>query len=141
MSIESDIKHIRKQVDAILAIMEQPQTSVTETPAETTSPAQEAPPPAPAATPEPAAGAIPGLGGMGFAPQETPATPTIEVPFTDTQGLTKYTLESYNALAAIDPKKAAGIQTVMTGLGYENINHIKPEHFAAYYEGVEKLKE
>ena len=32
------------------------------------------------------------------------------------------------------------IQSVLTGMGYQNINDVKPEHYAALHTGIEALK-
>lgn len=48
-----------------------------------------------------------------------------------------YVLASYKAMGQ---EKGAMIQGVLTTLGYQNINEIKPEHYSALYAGVEALK-
>jgi len=58
-------------------------------------------------------------------------------PFSDGKGLIDYVMASYKALGAA---KGANIQGVLTGMGYQNINDVKPEHYAALYAGVEALK-
>ncbi len=58
-------------------------------------------------------------------------------PFTDGKGLIDYVMGAYKALG---PQKGALIQGVLTGLGYQNINDVKPEHYAALHTGVEALK-
>jgi hypothetical protein len=69
------------------------------------------------------------------APAAAPA-PT-GAPFADPKGLIDYVMNAYKALG---PQKGAQIQGVLTGLGYQNINDVKPEHYAALYAGVEQLK-
>ena len=68
-----------------------------------------------------------------------PATASVAsgAPFTDGKGLIEYVMNSYKALG---PQKGAMIQGVLTGLGYQNINDIKPEHYGQLYAGVEALK-
>ena len=78
-----------------------------------------------------------------------PAAPTFEIPqaitqipqngapFTDPKGLIDFVMTSYKNLG---PAKGAGIQSVLTGLGYQNINDVKPDHYAALFAGVEGLK-
>jgi hypothetical protein len=44
------------------------------------------------------------------------------------------------AYKAMGAQKGAMIQTVLTGLGYQNINDVKPEHYAALHQGIEALK-
>ena len=58
-------------------------------------------------------------------------------PFSDPKGLIGYVMDSYKTLG---PQKGALIQGVLTGLGYQNINDVKPEHYAALHSGVEALK-
>ena len=58
-------------------------------------------------------------------------------PFSDSKGLIDYVMSAYKALG---PQKGAQIQQVLTGLGYQNINDVKPEHYGALHAGVEALK-
>ena len=58
-------------------------------------------------------------------------------PFSDPKGLIDFVMASYKALG---PEKGAKIQGVLTGLGYQNINDVKPEHYGALFAGVEALK-
>ena len=58
-------------------------------------------------------------------------------PFTDGKGLIDYVMGAYKAMG---PQKGAQIQGVLTGLGYQNINDVKPEHYGALFQGVEQLK-
>jgi hypothetical protein len=51
--------------------------------------------------------------------------------------LIDYVMGAYKALG---PQKGAQIQGVLTGMGYQNINDVKPEHYAALHNGVEALK-
>ena len=39
------------------------------------------------------------------------------------------------AYREMGPAKGANIQGVLTSLGYQNINDVKPEHYAALYQG------
>lgn len=71
------------------------------------------------------------------APSAPPAPVVAALPFADGKGLIDYVMKSYQQLGA---QKGAGIQNVMTQLGYSNINDIRPEHYAALYQGVEQLK-
>jgi len=86
-----------------------------------TAPAMPAPPPFVAAAPVTAP-----------APQAAGGAP-----FSDAKGLMDYVLASYKAMGQ---EKGAMIQGVLTTLGYQNINEIKPEHYSALYAGVEALK-
>jgi hypothetical protein len=58
-------------------------------------------------------------------------------PFSDPKGLIEFVMTSYKNLG---PAKGAGIQGVLTGLGYQNINDVKAEHYAALFSGIEALK-
>jgi hypothetical protein len=58
-------------------------------------------------------------------------------PFSDGKGLIDYVMGAYKALG---PQKGAQIQGVLTSMGYQNINDVKPEHYAALHTGVEALK-
>ena len=71
-----------------------------------------------------------------FAPVAAP-TPVSSAPFTDGKGLIDYVMSAYKAMGAA---KGAMIQTVLTGLGYQNINDVKPEHYGALFAGIEALK-
>jgi len=69
-----------------------------------------------------------------------PATPTPVsqgAPFTDGAGLIAYVMGAYKEMG---PTKGALIQGVLTQLGYNNINDVKPEHYGSLYQGVEALK-
>ena len=75
-----------------------------------------------------------------FAPPAftAPAAPVApSAPFTDGAGLIAYVMAAYKEMG---PQKGANIQGVLTSLGYQNINDVKPEHYAALYQGVEALK-
>ena len=69
------------------------------------------------------------------APAAAPA-PT-GAPFSDNKGLIDYVMGAYKAMG---PQKGAAIQNVLTQLGYQNINDVKPEHYGALFAGVEQLK-
>jgi hypothetical protein len=71
-----------------------------------------------------------------FAPAPAPMV-AVGAPFTDGKGLIDYVMGAYKAMGA---QKGAMIQNVLTGLGYQNINDVKPEHYAALFNGVEALK-
>lgn len=58
-------------------------------------------------------------------------------PFSDGKGLIDYVMGAYKALG---PQKGAMIQGVLTGMGYQNINDVKPEHYGQLFAGVEALK-
>lgn len=101
--------------------------------------------PKPGPTPEPV------VGQPAEAPDtEMPAPPVFDnpvpepkvdtasnVPFNDGKGMIAYVMASYKELGA---QKGAGIQQVLSGLGYSNINDVSPDHYAALYQGIEDLK-
>lgn len=72
---------------------------------------------------------------------EPPAQQTVPVqntsPIQDVQSLTQYVMTAYQSMG---PEKGAQIQTVMSNLGYSNINDVKPEHFTEMYNQIEQLK-
>ena len=98
------------------------------------APVAAAPVAAPAPAPVAAAPAMPAPPTF-VAPAPAPA-PT-GAPFSDPKGLIDYVMGAYKALG---PQKGAMIQGILTGLGYQNINDVKPEHYAALHTGVESLK-
>ena len=67
----------------------------------------------------------------------TPVAAAVGAPFSDPKGLIEFVMTSYKNLG---PAKGAGIQGVLTGLGYQNINDVKAEHYAALFSGIEALK-
>ena len=66
-----------------------------------------------------------------------PVAAVVGAPFSDPKGLIEFVMTSYKNLG---PTKGAGIQGVLTGLGYQNINDVKAEHYAALFSGIEALK-
>ena len=62
------------------------------------------------------------------------------VPFNDTKGLMAYVTDSYQKMEDKEKHSGARIQTVLSGLGVQNINEVKPEQYAALYNGIEQLK-
>ena len=94
-----------------------------------------APAPTPAPAPAPAPVAMPAPP-MFAAPAPAPAT-VAAAPFTDVKGMIDYVMGVYRELG---PQKGALIQNVLTGLGYQNINDVTPEHYSALFQGVEQLK-
>jgi hypothetical protein len=71
-----------------------------------------------------------------FATAPTPVA-TSSAPFTDAKGLIDFVMAAYRTMG---PQKGAQIQTVLTGLGYANINDIKQSDYAALFAGIEALK-
>ena len=100
---------------------------------------------APLPTPAPvvAAPVVAPAPAMPAPPTFAPAAPapvaalSAAVPFTDGKGLIDYVMAAYRTMG---PQKGAQIQTVLTGLGYANINDIKQSDYAALFAGIEALK-
>lgn len=136
MSLELKIEALTAAVIALTAKME----SGTVTPA---APVVVAPAPvvvAPVAAPVVvAAPVMPAPPAFMAAPVAAPAPVAVAAgaPFTDGKGLIDYVMGAYKALGAA---KGANIQGVLVGMGYQNINDVKPEHYAALFAGVEALK-
>lgn len=72
-----------------------------------------------------------------FVAQAPVAAPVAGAPFNDPKGLLEYVMGAYKALGA---DKGQQIQGVLTSMGYQNINDVKPEHYAQLHAGVEALK-
>ena len=137
MSLELKIEALTAAVVALTAKLESSNVS---------APAPVAPAPAPVvqAAPEPVA--APAAAPVAAAPL-MPAPPTFAAPaaapaptgapFSDSKGLIDYVMGAYKALG---PQKGAMIQNVLTNMGYQNINDVKPEHYATLFAGVEALK-
>src|SRR5574343_300898 len=118
MSLEAKIEALTQAVQALTAQLQSSNVALAAPVPVAAAPAMPAPPafvaPAPAAAPV-ASGA----------------------PFTDGKGLIDYVMGAYKVMG---PQKGAQIQGVLTGLGYQNINDVKPEHYGALFQGVEQLK-
>jgi pyruvate/2-oxoglutarate dehydrogenase complex dihydrolipoamide acyltransferase (E2) component len=139
MSLESKIEELTAAVahlTQVIVKIEAGQVSAAPAPILTTAPAA-APAPAPVVEAPVAAPVMPAP--PTFAPPvaAAPAPVVSGAPFADNPGLLKYVMAAYQALG---PTKGAEIQKVLTGLGYQNINDVKPEHYAAFHAGVEALK-
>lgn len=141
MSLESKIDALTAAVIALTAKLEAaPVAAVPPTPA---APTPSAPAPAPVVSAAPAApiAAAPAPAMPAPPTFEAPAAPAAPAatgaPFSDGKGLIDYVMSSYKTLG---PAKGAQMQGVLTGLGYQNINDVKPEHYSALYAGIEALK-
>ena len=133
MSLEAKIEALTNAVQVLTA---QLQSSNVAVPAPVAQVAAPAPAPVVAApvVVAPVAPAMPAPPSF-IAPVAAPAP--AGAPFADGKGLIDYVMGAYKAMG---PQKGAMIQNVLTGLGYQNINDVKPEHYAALYAGVEQLK-
>lgn len=140
MPLESKIEALTEALNRLAVVLSQATGAAPQTASTTVAAAPVAAPPtlptfaAPAApVPQQAAPEMPPL--PSFAMPTAPAAPV--VPFSDGKGLIEYVMGVYKTL---DPDKGAQIQNVLTGLGYQNINDVKPEHYAALFQGVQALK-
>jgi len=135
MSIEKTISDLTAAVTALTAALNQRAgaTTVPQAPAPVAATPQFS---APVAAPVAAAPVMPALPTFAAAP--APAAPVAAAaPFADGAGLIAYVMGAYKEMG---PTKGAQIQGVLTQLGYQNINDVKPEHYGSLYQGVEALK-
>lgn len=138
MSLEAKIEALTAAVSQLTAVLQSQGAQVTTVAAPVAAPAQVTQVAAPAAmVAAPAPVAMPALPTFTAAPAPAPVAPVAAAPFADAQGLMQYTMGAYQAMGA---EKGARIQGVLQQLGYANINDIKPEHYGAFYAGVEALK-
>ena len=138
MSLEAKIEALTAAVTALTAQLQAGNVA---------APAPVAPAPAPVVQAAPAPVTVTVVDTPVAAAPAMPAPPTFVAPapapaptgapFSDPKGLIDYVMGAYKALG---PQKGAMIQSVLTGLGYQNINDVKPEHYAALHTGVEALK-
>jgi pyruvate dehydrogenase E2 component (dihydrolipoamide acetyltransferase) len=133
MSLELKIEALTAAVIALTAKLESSNVSAPAPVAPAPTPVVQAAP-APVAAPVAAAPVMPAPPAF-VAP--APAPVASGAPFSDGKGLIDYVMGAYKALG---PQKGAQIQNVLTGMGYQNINDVKPEHYAALHTGVEALK-
>lgn len=139
MSLETEIKNLAAAVIALTAKIEginvAPAAPVAQA-APTPAPVVQAAP-VPVAAPAPVAPAPVMPAAPSFVAPAPVAAATVGVPFNDAKSLLEYVMGAYKTLGAT---KGAEIQGVLTSLGYQNINDVKPEHYAQLHAGVEALK-
>ena len=134
MSLESKIEALTAAVQALTAKLESGNVAPAAPVAPAPAPVVKAAPVVVAPAPVVAAPAMPAPP-VFVAPVAAPApAPSM---FTDPKGLIDYVMGAYKALG---PQKGASIQGVLVGLGYQNINDVKPEHYDALFSGIEALK-
>lgn len=138
MSLEAKIEALTAAVIALTTRLAELQDG------NVAAPAPVAPTPAPvvqaASAPAPVAAPVAAAPAMPAPPTfaaPAPAPAATGAPFSDGKGLIDYVMGAYKALG---PQKGAQIQGVLTSMGYQNINDVKPEHYAALHTGVEALK-
>jgi len=140
MSLENKIEALTAAVVALTAKLESSNVAPAAPVAPTPAPVVQAAPvhvsvvdtPAPVAA-APAMPAPPAF----VAPAPVAAPAPTGAPFSDGKGLIDYVMSAYKALG---PQKGAQIQGVLTGMGYQNINDVKLEHYGQLFAGVEALK-
>lgn len=129
MSIEKTISDLTAAVTALTVALNQ-RAGATTVPQAAAPVAQQFA--APVAAPAPAMPTLPTFA----AP--APAAPVAQAaPFADGPGLIAYVMGAYKEMG---PTKGAQIQGVLTQLGYQTINDVKPEHYGSLFQGVEALK-
>lgn len=128
MSLENKIEALTAAVIALTAKLESSNVAPAAPVAPAPAPVVQAAPVAAPAMPAPPAF---------VAPVPAPAPVATGAPFSDGKGLIDYVMASYKTLGSA---KGAQIQNVLTQLGYQNINDVKPEHYNALFAGVEALK-
>ncbi len=129
MSIEKTISDLTTAVNALTAALVQ-RAGVPTVPQAAAPGAQQF---APAVAPAPTA--MPTLPTFAAAPAAV--APVQGAPFIDGAGLIAYVMGAYKEMG---PTKGALIQGVLTQMGYQNINDVKPEHYGSLFQGVEALK-
>lgn len=142
MSLELKIEALTAAVTALTAQLQAGNVAAPAPVAPAPAPVVQAAPVAAARAPVTLLSETPGPVGTSMPAPPTFAAPVAApaatgAPFTDGKGLIDYVMGAYKALG---PQKGALIQGVLTGLGYQNINDVKPEHYAALHTGVEALK-
>ena len=75
--------------------------------------------------------------GMPVQQQPVPAQQAAVAPFTTQQDLFTYTTQAYQAMGA---EKGQRIMQILSGLGIQNLNDLKPEQYGTFYQHVEALK-
>ena len=128
MSLDNKIDALTAAVIALTAKLESSNVAPAAPVAPAPAPVVQAAPVAAPAMPAPPAF---------VAPAPAPAPVATGAPFSDGKGLIDYVMASYKTLGSA---KGAQIQNVLTQLGYQNINDVKPEHYGALFAGVEALK-
>lgn len=139
MSLEAKIEALTQAVVALTAKLESANVAAPAPVAQAPAPVA-APAPAPAPVRDPIPVPVPPVmpAPPAFVAPAPAAAPVASgAPFTDGKGLIDYVMGAYKALG---PQKGAQIQNVLVGLGYQNINDVKPEHYGALFAGVEQLK-
>ena len=148
MSIESEIEALTQAVRALTAQLQSSSTAPAAHVVQASShiPMSAAAPyvsdPVPAVAADIAPDMVPPSNEMPAPPVFVTPAPVVtpvpnDVPFSDGKGLIDYVMNAYKEMG---PQKGAQIQSVLVGLGYQNINDVVAEHYAALYAGIERLR-
>lgn len=141
MSLENKIEILTQAVNDLTNKLVQLSANLTQPVAKETAPIVPPVPPVPPAPVVPPVSAAPVMPAPPvFTAPVIPPVPVVSktvAPFTNGKELIDYAMASYVALGA---EKGALIQNVITSLGYETINEIRPEHYNELYAGIEALK-
>lgn len=132
MSLETKIEALTQAVIALTAKLESSNVAPAAPVAPAPAPVVQAPVVAAPVVAAPAMPAPPAF----VTPVHVAAPVATGAPFSDPKGLIDYVMASYKSLGT----KGQLIQGVLTQMGYQNINDVKPEHYGALFAGVEALK-
>lgn len=122
--------------NALRAQMAQPHPGTLGQAAPVQQPIQQAPVQQAAQPVQPQMPAAPTFG-MPVQQQPVPAQQAAVAPFTTQQDLFTYTTAAYQAMGA---EKGQRIMQILSGLGIQNLNDLKPEQYGTFYQHVEALK-
>ena len=134
--LEVKIEELTKAVIALTELIGKIEAGKTVEPVKAEKPVKAEPKPAPVVEAPAVVEAAPVM----------PAAPTFEpvaapaanaAPFTDGKGLIDYVMTVYKELGA---EKGASIQGVLTEMGLQNVNELRPTEYDAFFAKVEALK-
>ena len=128
--LEVKIEELTKAVIALTELIGKIEAGKTVEPVKAEKPVKAEPKPAPVVEAAPVMPAAPT-----FEPVAAPAANA--APFTDGKGLIDYVMTVYKELGA---EKGAQIQGVLTEMGLQNVNELRPTEYDAFYAKVEALK-
>ena len=139
--LEVKIEELTKAVIALTELIGKIEAGKTVEPVKAEKPVKAEPKPAPVGVPESATyvSDVATAPVMPAAPTFEPACPTHAnaAPFTDGKGLIDYVMTVYKELGA---EKGAQIQGVLTEMGLQNVNELRPTEYDAFFAKVEALK-
>ena len=128
--LEVKIEELTKAVIALTELIGKIEAGKTVEPVKAEKPVKAEPKPEPVVEAAPVMPAAPT-----FEPVAAPAANA--APFTDGKGLIDYVMTVYKELGA---EKGAQIQGVLTEMGLQNVNELRPTEYDAFYAKVEALK-